>query len=140
MGEAARRRENADVISVLIPERGRPVELDRLIRSLLDGLWGDAKIEILVGIDDDDPAWEELNPVPHPNVRYIRGPRPETLGVKLNDLAKQARGGILWFLANDQIVETLDWPAKCRAAVAAMPNGIGVAYPRDPLHLGQVWP
>lgn len=134
VGEAKRRRDLADTISVLIPERGRPEMLERCIQSLLDTAGDDHRIEILVAIDDDDPAWIDREPIPMPRTRYFRWPRAITLGEKLNRLGQEAAGGIFWFIANDYIVETLGWPAKFREAVANLPNGIGVPFPRDDLH------
>lgn len=135
MGEAKRRMEAADLISVLIPERGRPEMLERCICSLIDKAGGDDRYEIIVAIDDDDPAWRDRRPFDHTRTRYLRRPRPATLGVKLNDMAREARGGLILWLANDQEMVTRDWPARCREAAAKLPNGIGVAYLQDPLHL-----
>lgn len=137
MGEAKRKRE---LISVLIPERGRPEMLWRLIHSLLETAQGDNRIEILVAIDDDDPAWEgsndEINSPARtdPRVFYTIGPRPKTLGEKLNLLAARAKGAALFFLANDYVMLTDGWPGIIREAVAALPNGMGVPFPIDSLH------
>lgn len=133
MGEAKRK---ALTVSVLIPERGRPEMLDRLITSLLQTAAGDAHVEILVAIDDDDPAWIGREPFQHSQTRYFRWPRPLTLGEKLNCLKDEATGDVMCFLANDTVMETVGWPAKMRQAIGAMPNGIGVGFVRDPLHQG----
>ena len=133
MGEAKRKREQT-LISVLIPERGRPEMLDRLICSLLDTAGADERIEILVAIDDDDPAWTDRTPFEHSRTQYFRRSRPITLGEKLNKLAAEARGDVFWFISNDMVMETKDWPAKFRAAVDMLPNGIGVPFVHDDLH------
>lgn len=138
MGEAKRKAESA-LISVLIPERGRPEMLKRLVQSLIDTADGDQRYEILIAIDDDDPAWAANAvdsfewPTGH-NLNILVGPRLITLGEKLNMLAKSANGDILWFIANDYVMETHGWPAKFREAVAKLPNQIGVPFPRDALH------
>jgi len=121
------------LISVLIPARGRPLELARCIRSLRDAAAGDPAIEILVAIDDDDEAFHR-SPFTDARVRAAIGPRPATLGVKLNNLAAAARGEILWFIADDYVMDTPGWPARFRAAVATLPGGIGILYPQDALH------
>lgn len=133
MGEAKRRAEQA-LISVLIPERGRPEQLDRLISSLLDTAGTDERVEILVMIDDDDPAWTDREPRQHSRTRYLRRPRPVTLGEKLNILARESAGEIMFFIANDYVMETPGWPMRFRVAVAGLPNGIGVPFVRDELH------
>lgn len=127
MGEQKRKQEHA-LISVLVPERGRPEELERLVASLGQH----ERVEVLVQVDDDDPAWMSRSS----SVAVLRRPRPPTLGEKLNQLAAEAQGDILLFLANDLAMTTLDWPAKVREAVAKLPNGIGIAYMRDPTHPG----
>ncbi len=137
MGDAKRKADQA-MISVLIPERGRPAMLHRLIESLIDTADNDRRYEILVAVDDGDPAWVDHEPhepwsVTRP-ITWYHGPRPVTLGEKLNGLAKEARGGIVWFIANDYVMETVGWPAKFRQAVAKLPNGIGVPYVHDDLH------
>ena len=134
MGEAKRRRE---LISVLIPERGRPLMLFRLIRSLFDTAGEDKGFEVLVAIDEDDPEWATMDEKYEASdglVRYFVWPRPKTLGEKLNMLAAQAKGGITWFIANDYVMLTHGWPQIMRDAVAALPNGIGVPFPKDSLH------
>lgn len=120
-------------ISVLIPARGRPLELARGIRSLRDAAERDPTVEILVAIDDDDEAFHRA-PFLDPSIRILTGPRPATLGAKLNALAAAARGDILWFLADDYVIDTPGWPERFRTAVGALPDGIGVLYPHDGLH------
>jgi len=107
------------LISVLIPARGRPLELARCIRTLRDAAAGDPAIEILVAIDDDDEAFHR-SPFSDTRVRAMIGPRPATLGAKLNILAAAARGDILWFIADDYVMDTVGWPPpRCRAASAS---------------------
>ncbi len=126
----------ADYISVLIPERGRPEALERCVSSLLDTSGGDERFEILVAIDTDDPAWEGREPFAHSHVRYVRWQREPTLGAKLNRMAAETRGGLVLWLANDQVMVTHGWPMRCREAARKLPNGCGVAYLRDPTHPG----
>jgi GT2 family glycosyltransferase len=88
-----------------------------------------------VAIDTDDPAWDGREPFMHSHVRYVRWQREPTLGAKLNRMAKEtARGRLILWLANDQVMVTKGWPEKCRAAARKLPNGVGVAYLRDPSH------
>lgn len=146
MGEAKRRAEIAAaeaahaahraVISVLIPERGRPHMLRRLICSLIDTAWDDANYEILVAIDNDDPSWTDIERLPEQDgpTRVFYWDRPITLGEKINELARKAKGDIMWFIANDYVMETFGWPAVFRSAAASLPNGIGIAFPHDDLH------
>jgi hypothetical protein len=134
MGEAKLRREKP-LISVLIPERGRPEALKALLWSLVTHDGDDQRYEILVAIDEDDSAHHGVEPVESRHVRYFTWPRPLTLGQKINMLAREASDAdFYWFCSNDRLMLTEGWPAKFREAVASLPNGIGVAYPKDPLH------
>ncbi len=140
MGEAKRKAAFPAMISILIPERGRPEMLDQLIRSLIKTRDQDQRYEILVAIDDDDPAWPECDMLKRQiefellGARLYRWERPITLGEKLNKLTRVATGSIFWFIANDYVMETSGWPTKFRAAAAALPNGIGIVFPHDDLH------
>jgi hypothetical protein len=107
--------------------------LDRLIVSLID-LADDENYEIVVFIDADDPAWIDREPRAHSHTRYLRRPRPPTLGEKLNQLAAEARGDLLWFVANDMVVETRRWPERFREAARDLPKGLGVVYAADQSH------
>ena len=77
--------------------------LDRLVQSLIDTAGPDPDYQILVAIDDDDPAWPDdkwleweasLGLLGH--VEAFRWPRPLTLGEKLNRLAQVATGDVFW--------------------------------------------
>ena len=132
MGEARRKAEHKPLISVLIPERGRPEKLSRLIASLLATSDGDSRIEIVVQIDNDDEAWADVEPhYEYAHTRYLCRDRAPTLGEKLNQLANEAKGDLLWFVSNDMLMDTPGWPAKFRAAAEKLPNGVGIAYVRD---------
>jgi O-methyltransferase len=125
------------MISILIPERGRPAMLKRLIESLCELDGGSNNYEILVAIDEDDPAWAHVRPHWPGATRCLMWPRPITLGVKLNMLAAEARGDVLVFIGNDMVMETEGWPAKIQAAAYALPGGRGVPYLNSTLSPGE---
>jgi len=140
LGDAKRKAERA-LISVLIPERGRPEMLNRLVYSLFEKAADDRRFEVLVAIDEDDPAWHRDSldrQLGHwalsSQAKVEVGPRPKTLGEKLNILAAKASGDILWFIANDYEMLTEGWPRIVREAVAKFPGGLGIAFPKDSLH------
>lgn len=136
MGEAKLRRDKP-LISILVPERGRPAMLNRLVMSLFDTAKGDPRFEVLVSIDEDDPAWDATEPgmwSALSQARIFVDPRPNTLGEKLNILAARATGDIVAFIANDYVMLTDGWPQIIRDAVEKLPNGIGVPFLKDSLH------
>ena len=115
-------------ISVIIPSRGRPDKLARCIQSL--GFH--TNIEVLVGLDDDDPELQR-NRAAMPCFHVI-GPRHRTLGALVNTLAAKATGKYLFFLGDDYVIEQPDWPQRILDAAAKLPNDIGVLYPRCKFH------
>lgn len=144
MGEAKRKAE-AKLISVIIPVRGRPEETANCIRSFLETAGDDQRIEIILAVDRDDDEGQGWHAAFHgkppnftdtdPRVRAFLWDRQPTLGDKLNRLAGEAKGDIVFFLANDYRMTTPEWPAIFRAEVAKLPNGIGVIYPHDDEHV-----
>lgn len=127
------------MISILIPERGRPEKLVRLIKSLHRHAGDDQNHEILIAFDDDDPAWDYRvldDDFQYPRFRKFCWPRPITLGAKLNMLAEQALGDVLCFIANDMVMETPGWPAKIQAAADSLAAGIGVPFLNSTLSPG----
>ena len=97
-------------ISVLIPSRGRPAELDETLRLLLKNCKRKQEIEVLVRVDEDDAEtqsmmgkWKNLKVFVGEQVGY------ENLHILYNDLAKEACGKWLFLLADDAKVETSGW-------------------------------
>ncbi len=144
MGEAKLRHETP-LISVLVPYRGKPDALAACIKSLL--ATPDARIEVLVAYDDDDDTrqmalgltreiWDgsHIGAILDSRLRSCLWERPPTLGEKLNKLSREARGDILWFIAQDYTIEGIDWPTRFREAVQALPSGVGVLFPKDDQH------
>lgn len=122
-----------EMISVLIPYFREPEKLKPCIQSLIEKAGGDDRSEILIATDEDEP--NRIGDIGLMRLRVFTWPRPQTLGEKLNKLAKEAKGSILWFLSQDYEMTTEGWPEKFRATVKTLPNGIGVLYPKDKLHV-----
>lgn len=118
-------------ISILVPTRGRPEKIERLIASIGDY----PNVEVIVGCDDDDPSMEKGPGYPK-SVRIIHSPRHETLGALFNKLAVEARGGWLMAMGDDYMIDTSDWPAILLNCAKQLPRNIGVMFARDPLHPG----
>src|SRR6202035_4323750 len=93
-------------ISVLIPSRGRPDKLARCLRSL--GIH--PGVEILIATDEDDTS--DYAAVTEGYAKHYVGPRPKTLATCINDLAAKAAGRLLFFLGDDYVIETSDWPQR----------------------------
>lgn len=138
MGEAKRRTESEPTVSVLIPSRGRPAMLARCVASLVDNK-GDAKIEIIIGLDDDDPQAEAYAAAMEKAggaVTIVTAPRPKSMGGIVTDLAAKASGRWLMAFVDDCVISTPDWPARIEEAGAELPRRVGVLYLRDEFHSG----
>lgn len=130
---AKKKHQKKKLVSVLIPYFREAEKLKKCVASLMETAGLDQHFEILVATDHDEPNKVAIQSV-WSGIRSFTGPRPPTLGEKLNVLAREAKGDILWFIAQDYEMVTPDWPEKFRAAVATLPNGVGVLYPKDALH------
>lgn len=92
------------MISLLVPSRGRPDSLCRLLNSIERTTWGEW--EIVVRLDTDDPRAGEY-PL-GPRLRQLRGPRT-VLSRCWNECAEAASGDVLWHGGDDVVFRTLGW-------------------------------
>lgn len=99
------------MVSILVPSRGRPDNLRRLYRSLLDTTEGEW--ELLVRLDDDDPAWTGYEQPPHQ--ANVTAPRV-LLSQAWNDLVPYALGDIFMHGGDDIIFRTPGWDRIVRDA------------------------
>jgi glycosyltransferase involved in cell wall biosynthesis len=116
-------------ISIIVPTRGRPDKIARLIESAGQH----HNVEIVVGCDDDDETMR--NPEPAPGVKYVHGSRHDTLGALFNTLAAASRGHWLMAMGDDYAIDTPDWPAILLAC-GKQARKRGVLYAHDPHHPG----
>ncbi len=119
-------------ISILVPTRGRPEKIHRLVRSLEPDK--NLNIEIVIGLDDDDPIGLAFGDSPSPNVRVITGPRHDTLGALFNTLAAEAKGDWLMAMGDDYVMDTPNWPAILLNCGKQLPRNVGVMFAKDPHH------
>lgn len=114
-------------ISVLIPSRGRPEGLARMIKSMRDKESGAAVVRYIVGCDLDDPEtismsmdlWKEGWPV-----FPVVGPRVRSLGALTNTLADKHPADVYCSMGDDLEVLTDKWDATIAEAWRAQPDGV----------------
>jgi glycosyltransferase involved in cell wall biosynthesis len=123
---------NEKMISLLVPTRGRPANVERFIRSVGDTAHDLTQVEIVFRADDDDATVIELQ-----KILFLI---PKGLAVKLvigkrlvlsdawNACCEVAIGDILGFFADDIIFRTPDWDLFVREAFAAIPDGIAFVH------------
>lgn len=128
-------------LAILVPSRGRPEQLDKLLRALTHTC--SAPFMVYVGLDDDDPdiaqyasVTDALNAGQAPvdfMVYTSVGPR-RSLADWTNDLALTAMRELappfLASLGDDHRPVTVGWDVELMAAVGRLP-GPGWAYGND---------
>lgn len=119
------------MISVLLPSRGRPESLLRAVSSFAHG-----DVEVIVGLDGDDPTWPQALEAVAGKARILVQPRHESLPHLQNFLASQAKGDFLLPVPDDYVVEQEDWAARTMAAIDKLPNRLGIAFLNDPMYPG----
>lgn len=115
------------LISVLVPSRGRPDQLEVMCASALITATG--PVELVVRLDDDDPA--DYRPVlVEVDVVLVQGPRT-LLSSCWNECFDASSGSILMHCGDDIRFRTPGWDAMVRDAFARHPDGIAFVHGRD---------
>lgn len=117
------------LISVILPSRGRPEQLKSCIQTVLSLSTCPALVEFIIYIDNDDSSYNEIL-LDFENTQVIRGPR-DGIGHANQSCVNLAKGEILLFINDDMIVETLNWDEHFRAVDTSIKDGIYLAYPND---------
>ena len=93
-------------------------------------------IEIIVGLDNDDPTAVEAERLlaPIECVRIVKGDRKETFAQLVNYLADQTVGDIIQPFGDDYVMDQENWVELTERAVAKLPAGLGIAYLHDPMY------
>jgi FkbM family methyltransferase len=115
---------------IITPTRGRPGGARRLIHAV--AATATAKTSIVLGIDDDDPSYDDFTP--SAGVIIARGPRASLSGWS-NRLAAEHGYGYraLASFGDDHAPRTPGWDTAMLAALDAM-GGHGIVYGNDMAH------
>lgn len=114
-------------INVLIPTRGRPLQLAAALYSLFFCASDKHELTFCVACDDDDdPTKNALRELRQSHLPiFVRvGPRPETLGSVANDLAAHWPADVYQVFADDLICITHGWDDILAQAVEKTPHGV----------------
>lgn len=130
------------MISLLVPTRGRPKNIERFSRMVTETVSGDTAVEVVWYLDDDDldsetavqdEAYRALmdgrtrgkgNFVRH---GYMQGPRV-ALSEAWNSAWNVARGDIFGLLSDDAMINSPEWDQLVLTAFDAVPDHIALAY------------
>ena len=118
-------------LSLILPTRGRPDGLARFLGSLAAHTVRRDAVEVILVMDDDDPAsiefqWDE-------SFRVVRRvvPRGQTMG-QLNTAGYEVSTGTNVMLVNDDIVvQTPGWDEQVFTAIRNHPDGVFLVHVND---------
>lgn len=119
------------MISILLPSRARPDQLERLIKSGRETAGGE--IEFVVRIDNDDPKLEEYKAQEASDVKILTGER-DVLSKYWNECYAAARGPIYMHCGDDIIFRTPDWDLMVDAAFDEVTDKVLFLHGRDGIH------
>lgn len=123
------------MISVLVPTRGRPHNMRRMVESG-DDTASVAGVEYVFYIDDDDPpsaAMAETLADEGHRITYKRGPRI-LLSSMWNECHAIAAGPVFQHSCDETVYRTPAWDLAVEAAFEFWPDRIGIVYGRDGIH------
>lgn len=115
-------------IAVLVPSRGRPQNIQRLVDGFSDTVADLVNTKLVVGVDDDDVTKDEYLKISAPFLEIVVGPRLRLAGT-LNEIAEQRMDSydILGFMGDDHLPRTQGWDNRIREAMIPL----GVVYGND---------
>lgn len=119
----------AESISILLPTRGRPALLRRLLDSIAATAEEPHRLEIVLRLDEDDPASHDLD---HPllTVRKLIAP-PAKMGAMIRAAYDASGGRYVMFLNDDAVCRTPGWDAALAGALARFPDRVALAWCND---------
>jgi hypothetical protein len=128
-------------LAVLVPSRGRPEGLKRLVEAVRNTRRG--TVHVIAGVDQDDPRCGEYLKLfatcrddtrePDEDVTIITSDQRRTLVDWTNRLAGMYKGQYRYFasLGDDMVPRTTGWDVKLTSAIEEDFGGTGIVYPWD---------
>lgn len=116
-----------DKISILMPSKGRPLQMARGIQSALETIEDLKNFELIIFADEDDKETiEKANEFVKTfrNVTLISGPAPYKQPDLWNNLLPYATGDIIVPFSDDQVFRTTGWDMIVRRSLSQFPDKI----------------
>ena len=118
------------MISLLLPTRKRPDNIQRLWLSVLDTADNVSDIEMILAVDDDDDSYDNLELLNNPNIDLQKYPRM-VLSEYWNRCYERSEGDILMHCGDDIIFRTKGWDTIVKNAIDAYEDKIVFVYGND---------
>ena len=116
-------------ISLLLPTRGRPVLVARLLRSIVAESAHPELIEVIVCVDDDDIESHGIRS-DELALKLVVVPR-QSMGMYNSICLAESSGDITIAINDDMVVRTKGWDDRVRSMDARYPDGIYLGYGND---------
>lgn len=123
----------ADLV-VIVPSRGRPQNIGRLVDAWLDTTLADT--DLVVAVDEDDPQLDEYQAVRLPFAGTLRIGQRQRLGGTLNAAVQEVLDGYygepptaVGFMGDDHLPRTEGWDSMLVDALTQV--GSGIVYGDD---------
>lgn len=113
------------MISILLPSRNRPENIERLWNSVKDTVDNLDDIELVIAVDEDDPqleAYKKWNPIIMPRT---------VLSIYWNKCYEAAQGPIFMHCGDDIIFRTQGWDTAVKQAFAQYPDNVVFVHGDD---------
>ena len=117
------------LISLLLPTRGRPMLVERFLRSISETTSQLERIEVILYVDEDDFSSHYLDSE-DVNVVRIIGPGM-SMGAYNSAFLARARGKIIILANDDMVIQTPGWDSKVVEMDAEFTDKIYLAYSND---------
>ena len=118
-------------ISLIVPTRGRPAKLRRMLDSLARTAYHPERLEVVLVVDADDPA--SLASHPRLTVRHVVVPAGLTMGALNNAGFDASTGKHVMLLNDDVIARTPGWDATVLACFRCFPDPFALVHVNDTL-------
>ena len=119
------------LISLIVPTRGRPAQLRRMLDSLARTAYHPERLEVVLVVDADDPA--SLARHPRLTVRHVVVPAGLTMGALNNAGFDASTGAYVMLLNDDVIARTPGWDATVLACFRRFPDPFVLVHVNDTL-------
>ena len=118
-------------ISIVLPSRGRPKRLYKLLESIVSTTNELAGIEVVVILDRDDEQNYLRRTFGELNCKFIIGEPRRSMGELNQDCVLKSNGETIFFSNDDVVFRTNDWDTLLLREISAWPNSVYLMYPND---------
>jgi Glycosyl transferase family 2 len=119
-------------LSLIVPTRGRPDQLHRMLASVAATVRQPERIEIVLVVDDDDP-FDPINSLPELNIKSVVGPPGRTMGALNHAGYEASRGEYVMLLNDDVVIRTRGWDRTTLKCFRRFPDPIALIHVNDTL-------